>query len=292
MTIIKIYDKTILLKSYLKINLLGGNVKNSVYRIVKSLRLEGYKIKYINSFVLWALFYLLVCGGIIYFIIVDEVGEFKQIEKTYSYYKNHQVELPVLPIISEILQVTTQSSDTIDAYSYYQIEIEDNLEPSARLFRLSVLEKAKTSKQWVMQSPYSGNELFIALFNKEWQMFYLIDTRVALDKEIAFLDLYFNDQIQFKDQKLSVLLTWSPNYFGICFFKSFIVLFICGVIILFIFLLIFYYIHSLIIKKYSAISYYLNDFLPEPYWIISRLDKNKRYIFIKTRNKIIYFKTD
>lgn len=256
----------------------------SIYRFIKSLRSKGYKIKYIDLYGLWVIFCLLACSGVSYFFISAMVNEFQQAKKNYSHYVNQRVELPMLPVITEILQVTKQSSDTVDTSLYYRVVIGENLDPSTRLFGFTVLEKSKTSESWVMQLPYSVNNSYVALFNREWLMFYLINTDRILDEKINSFDKYFDWQTQFKDKKLSVLLTWSPNYFFIYLFNGFSILLLCAAVIVFI-SLIFHLIYSS--QKTKTICYPLDYFFLHPDQIISQLKKGIRITVLKTKNNVM-----
>jgi len=272
------------IKSHLTINLLGGNVNFSIYRFIKSLRSKGYKIKYINLYFLLIVFIFLACGGFSYLYIAHSVNEFQQAKKNYSHYVNHRVELPTPPVITKILQVAKKSDEIIDVSSYYRVEIGENSEPNTRLFGLFVLEKAKTSEHWAIQWSYSGSRSYATLFNKEWLISYSIDTRMT-SVEKDFFNSYFNSQIQFKDQKLFALLTWSPSYLNIYLTDSVFVLFfwliISGISVIIFNVIVYFRATQLLV------SYTVDFFLSNPYLIRGRLDREIKYTALKTKNNII-----
>lgn len=254
-----------------------------IYRAIKSYRAKGHKIIYINLFWIWG---ILSCITSYYFsahYLFPKADEYQHMKKNYADYVKYPVELPVLPIMADLLKTAKNGESAIDFSSYREIKIDKDWKKDGDAFELKILAKSKDSDQWFLRIPkyeYAGPDLY----NPDWLIYYSIPTRQILTEKIGNYDLYFETERQFKDQKIYQLLTWSPSYAKLYVLNSLVVIGIimvcCLISIIAVALLRWLIVSWYKIANYSGDRYGKNYFLKHQEGIEDNLDKAVRYLFL------------
>ena len=254
-----------------------------IYRVIKSYRAQGHKIIYINLFWIWGILSCITGGYFSAHYIFTQADEYQQMKKNYADYVKHPVELPVLPIMANLLKTAQESKSAIDFSSYREIKIDKDWKKGSDAFELKILAKSQDSDQWFLQIQTSEYANPI-LYNPDWLIYYPIPANTILAAKISNYTLYFETERQFKGQKICQLLTWSPSYAKLYALNSLAVIsviFVCCLISITAVALLRWLIVSWYkISVYNGDRYSKNYFLDNQESIGDNLDKIERYLFL------------
>jgi len=256
---------------------------------MKSYQKQGYNITYLNLLSIWIVSSIIISVWFVSRYTADKIGEYQHMKKNYASV-NHSVKLALPVVVSEILQVAKEDNKIIVAFSYHTIKMKEGWKNITDSFESSILEKSKNSKQWVLKIPAYKHDT-PALYNLDWLVYYPIDAKEILKKKIGDYEFYLDAKVELKDHEIYQILTWAPSYTSLYLLNGLRVLGICAswFFIIGLIIAVIYCLAGIFFgwRDHNFRRYYKNYFLSNQDGIQPLLEKNKKYVAIRTFEQIL-----